>query len=59
MSGEQSGEDISEEHDEYDIWEIVDREFVGEELRCSACNLSLLGSNEIEAAGLDYIYGDQ
>ena len=59
MSGEQSGEDISEKHDEYDIWEIVDREFVGEELRCSACNLSLLGSNEIEAAGLDYIYGDQ
>ena len=30
MTGEQTGEDISEERDEHAIWEIVDREFVGE-----------------------------
>ncbi|WP_020590590.1 hypothetical protein [Kiloniella laminariae] len=59
MTGEQTGEDISEEHDEYAIWEIVDREFVGEEFCCPTCELKLIGSDEIEAAGLEYIYEDQ
>ena len=59
MTGEQTGEDISEESDEYGIWETVDREFVGEEFRCPTCDLSLTGSDEIEAAGLNYIYQDQ
>ena len=59
MTGEQTGEDISEERDEHAIWEIVDREFVGEELRCPTCDLSLMGSDEIGAAGLNYIREDQ
>ena len=59
MTGEQTGEDISEERDEYAIWEIVDREFVGEEFRCPTCELTLVGSDEIDAAGLNYIHEDQ
>jgi hypothetical protein len=59
MTGEQTGEDISEEHDEHAIWEIVDREFVGEEFRCPTCDLSLMGSDEIDAAGLNTIHEDQ
>jgi len=59
MTGEQTGEDISEERDEGAIWEIVDREFVGEEFRCPTCDLTLLGSDEIDSAGLNYIYEDQ
>lgn len=59
MAGEQTGEDISEERDEYAIWEIVDREFVGEEFRCPTCDLTLIGSDEIGAASLNYIYEDQ
>jgi hypothetical protein len=59
MSGEQTGEDISEERDEYAIWEIVDREFAGEEFRCPTCDLTLMGSDEIDAAGLNYIHEDQ
>lgn len=59
MTGEQTGEDISEEHDEHGIWETVDREFVGEEFRCPTCDLSLRGSDEIEAADLNYVYQDQ
>jgi hypothetical protein len=59
MAGEQTGEDISEERDEYAIWEIVNREFVGEELCCPTCELTLMGSDEIEAAGLNYIHEDQ
>lgn len=58
MTGEQTGEEISEERDEDAIWEIVDREFVGEEFRCPACELSLIGSDEIEAAGLNYVHED-
>jgi hypothetical protein len=41
------------------IWEIVDREFVGEEFRCPTCDLSLVGSDEFEAAGLNYIHADR
>ena len=37
----------------------ADREFVGEELRCPTCDLSLMGSDEIGAAGLNYIREDQ
>jgi len=59
MTGEQSGEDISEERGEDAIWEIVDREFVGEEFRCPTCELTLMGSDEIDAAGLNYIHEDQ
>jgi hypothetical protein len=59
MSGEQTGEDISEDRDEYAIWETVDREFTGEEFRCPTCHLSLMGSDEIEAAGLHSIHEDQ
>jgi hypothetical protein len=58
MTGEQTGEDISEERDEGAIWEIVDREFVGEEFRCPTCELTLMGSDEIDAAGLNYIHED-
>ncbi|KJK04622.1 hypothetical protein UB44_03345 [Burkholderiaceae bacterium 26] len=59
MTGEQTGEDINEERDEDAIWEIVDREFVGEEFRCPTCDLTLMGSDEINAAGMNYIYEDQ
>jgi hypothetical protein len=59
MTGEQTGEDISKEHDEYAMWEVVDREFVGEEFRCPTCDLTLMGNDEIDAAGLYYIYEDQ
>ena len=59
VTGEQTGEEISEERDEHAIWEIVDREFVGEEFRCPTCDLTLMGSDEIVAAGLSYIHVDQ
>jgi hypothetical protein len=59
MTGEQTAEDISEERDEYAIWEIVDREFVGEEFRCPTCDLTLIGNDEIDAAGLNYIHEDR
>ncbi|MBR0731690.1 hypothetical protein JQ595_23390 [Bradyrhizobium japonicum] len=59
MTGEQTGEDISEERDEYAIWEIVDREFAGEEFRCPTCDLSLVGSDEIAASGLDTLHEDR
>lgn len=59
MTGEQTGEDISEDRDEYAIWEVVDREFIGEEFRCPTCELTLIGSDEIDAAGLSYIHDDQ
>lgn len=59
MAGDQVGEDISEDRDEYGIWEIVDREFVGEEFRCPTCDLALVGTEEIEAAGLDSGHTDQ
>ena len=58
-TGEQTGEDISEERDEHAIWEIVDREFVGEEFRCLTCDLTLVGSDEIDASGLNYIHEDR
>lgn len=59
MTGEQTGENISDERDEHAIWEIVDREFVGEEFRCPTCELTLIGSDEIDAAGLNYIHEDR
>lgn len=59
MAGEQTGEDISEERDEYAIWEIVDREFVGEEFRCPTCELSLVGTAELDAAALPYFHEDR
>lgn len=59
VSGDQTGENISEERHDGALWEIVDREFAGEEFRCPTCDLALMGSDEIEAAGLDCIYLDQ
>lgn len=59
MSGQQTSEEISEERDEEAIWEIVEREFVGKEFHCPTCELALKGSDEINAAGLDYIHRDQ
>lgn len=59
MAGEQIGEDISEERDEHAIWEIVDREFVGEEFRCPTCDLTLMGNDEIDASGIGYIHEDR
>jgi hypothetical protein len=59
MTGEQTGEDISEERDEDTIWEIVDREFAGEEFCCPTCDLTLIGSTEIDAAGLNSIHEDK
>lgn len=59
MAGEQTAEDISEEEDEQAIWEIVDREFVGEEYRCLTCDLTLTGSAEIDASGMNYIHADR
>lgn len=58
-TGEQTGEDITKEPDEYAMWEIVDREFVAEEFKCPTCDLSLSGSEELEAAGLDTLYEDR
>lgn len=58
MAGEQSGETISHETEEYAMWEIVDREFVGEAFVCLVCGLSLSSSDELIAAGLDYIHED-
>lgn len=59
MAGDQIGEDISDDRDEYAIWEIVHREFAGEEFRCPTCDLSLNGSDEIIAAGLDTVHEDR
>lgn len=59
MTGEQTGEDISEERYQHAIWEVVDREFAGEEFRCPTCNLTLMGSDEINASGLNYIHENQ
>jgi hypothetical protein len=59
MAGDQSKEDISEESDGQAIWEIVDREFIGEEFRCQSCELNLRGRDEIDAAGLETIHKDQ
>jgi len=58
MAGEQSGETISHESEEYAMWEIVDREFVGEAFVCLVCKLSLSSSDELTAADLNYIHND-
>ena len=58
MAGEQSGETISHETEEYAMWEIVDREFVGEAFVCLVCGLTLSSSDELIAAELDYIHED-
>ena len=59
ITGVQTSEDITEDHDEHAIWEVVDREFVAEEFRCPTCDLSLMGRDEIDAAGLNSICRDQ
>ncbi|RWP41760.1 MAG: hypothetical protein EOR04_13540 [Mesorhizobium sp.] len=59
MTGDQTGEDITQEPDEYGIWEVVDREFVGEEFKCPTCELALAGSDELDAAGINYIHEDR
>lgn len=50
MAGDQVSEEISEENDEGVVWEIVERELFGGEFQCPTCELSLRGSDEIEAA---------
>jgi hypothetical protein len=50
---------LSKEADEIGVWEIVDREFEGEELICPTCSLNLTTTYEIEAVGLKSIYSDQ
>jgi len=41
------------------MWEIVEREFVGDEFRCPTCKLVLIGSDEIDSAGINYIHTDE
>jgi hypothetical protein len=38
---------------------VVDREYSGEEFHCPSCDLSLLGSGEIIASGLNCIHEEQ
>lgn len=59
VTGEQTGEDITQDQDEYGIWETVDREFFGEAFKCPTCELVLTGSDELSAAGISYIHTDQ
>lgn len=59
MTGDQTDEEIIEEHDEYAIWEIVNREMFAEEFYCPVCDLTLIGNHEIDLAGLDSIHEDQ
>jgi hypothetical protein len=59
MAGDQTGEEISQEPGEDAIWEIVEREFVGEAFRCPACKLNLSGSDELTSAGLEYLHNDE
>ena len=59
IAGRQTSEDFSEESDESGVWEIVDREFEGDELICPTCSLNLTSTDEIEAAGLESVYSDQ
>ncbi|AJP71334.1 hypothetical protein [Sphingomonas hengshuiensis] len=59
LAGDQTGEDIKQENDEYAMWEIVEREFVGDEFRCPTCKLVLLGGDELDSAGIDYIHTDE
>jgi len=59
MAGDQTGEEIKQETGEHEMWEIVEREFVADEFRCPTCQLVLLGSDELDSAGLDYIYTDE
>lgn len=59
MGGDQTSEEISQEYDEYAIWEIVNLEFLAEEFHCPVCELALIGNNEIDFAGLDSFHEDQ
>ena len=59
VAGDQTGEDIKQENDEYAMWEIVEREFVGDEFRCPTCKLVILGSDELDSAGISYIHTDE
>lgn len=58
MAGEQTGEVITDDADGRGIWEVVDREFLAEQFKCPSCELSLTGSAELEAAGINDIYAD-
>lgn len=59
MTGNQTGEEIIEDYDEYEIWEIVNRQMLAEEFYCPVCDLTLTGNHEIDMAGLDPIHEDQ
>ncbi|AWM78535.1 hypothetical protein [Phenylobacterium parvum] len=56
VAGGQTGEDIAEEVGEDGVWEIVNQEFVAEEFKCSACELSLIGSEELHSAEIDHTH---
>lgn len=58
MAGMQYGEQIIEYDSEkaadpFSLWGTVEREYIGEELRCAACQLHLTGKAEVDAAGLE------
>jgi len=59
MTGEQIYEDITQDTESYSIWEIVDREFQGDDFKCPTCDLALTGAEELEAAGVEELYRDQ
>jgi hypothetical protein len=52
MAGTQASEEISEDADQGVVWETVERSFIPEEFVCRSCDLTLVGSAEVEAAGL-------
>jgi len=59
MSGLQISEEIRPEYEEDGAWEMVTREFAGEEFICPSCELALMGADEIEAAGLDNLHTEE
>lgn len=59
IAGDQTGEEIIEGRDDDAMWEVVEREFEAEEFRCPSCELSLDGSEEFAAAGLNTTYQDE
>lgn len=59
MAGEQTREDITEDRDDSAIWEIVEREFVGEQFICPICELAFKGTDELVVSNLEYIHSDE
>jgi len=62
LIGKQTGEEIvpvTMSDYEPPTWEVVNRDYVAYEFRCPSCELSLTGTQEIEAAGLSYEHEEQ